>query len=125
MTDLLSEKLVLVGVGRSSLPLTLQQVARQRLILPSPHHQLRRIIDAVAVARGISLAPALELDSLAAVKAMLDGSSGDFATILPYHSVATDAAEGRFAIHMIEDAAWCAPSRCCARANRNSRCPQF
>ena len=103
VTDLLSEKLVLAGLGSMAGPLNLQDVARQRLILPSVHHQLRRIIDAVAAARGIPLVPALELDSLTAVKAMLDGTSGDFATILPYHSVAADAAGGRFAIRMIDD----------------------
>jgi LysR family nitrogen assimilation transcriptional regulator len=103
VTDLLSEKLVLVSPGQATATLALGEVARQRLILPSPHHQLRRIIDAVAAERGIPLVPVLELDSLSAVKAMLDGTSGDFATILPYHSVATDAAEGRFAIQMIDD----------------------
>lgn len=103
VTDLLSEKLVLAGMGPATSPLNLPDVARQRLILPSAHHQLRRIIDAVAAARGTPLVPVLELDSLTAVKAMLDGTSGDFATILPYHSVAADAAEGRFAIHMIDD----------------------
>ena len=103
VTNLLSEKLVLVGPGQATAPLTLGEVACQRLILPSPHHQLRRIIDAVAAARGIPLVPVLELDSLNAVKAMLDGTSGDFATILPYHSVAADAAEGRFAVRMIDD----------------------
>ena len=103
VTDLLSEKLVVAGLGPATGPLSLQDIARQRLILPSVHHQLRRIIDAVAAARGTPLVPVLELDSLNAVKAMLDGTSGDFATILPYHSVAADAAGGRFAIHMIDD----------------------
>ena len=103
VTDLLSEKLVLAGLGPATRPLNLQDVARHRLILPSVHHELRRIIDAVAAARGTPLVPVLELDSLNAVKAMLDGTSGDFATILPYHSVAADAAEGRFAIHLIDD----------------------
>jgi DNA-binding transcriptional LysR family regulator len=103
VTDLLSERLVLAGPRLGAAPATLAEVARQRLILPSPHHQLRRIIDAVAAARGIPLVPVLELDSLEAVKAMLDGNSGDFATILPYHSVALDAAEGRFSIQTIED----------------------
>ena len=103
VTDLLSEKLVLACVGAATSPLNLQDVARQRLILPSVHHQLRRIIDAVAAARGTPLVPVLELDSLIAVKAMLDGTSGHFATILPFHSVATDAAEGCFSICMIDD----------------------
>ncbi|MDR7127503.1 LysR family transcriptional regulator [Pseudotabrizicola sp. 4114] len=103
VTNLLSEKLVLAGPRQSIHPLSLNDLSRQRLILPSAHHQLRRIIDAVAATRGIPLVPALELDSLNAVKAMLDGTSGDFATILPYHSVATDAAEGRFSISMISD----------------------
>lgn len=103
VTDLLSEKLALAGLGSATSPLNLQDIARHRLILPSANHELRRIIDAVAAARSMPLVPVLELDSLTAVKAMLDGASGNFATILPYHSVAADAAEGRFAIHMIDD----------------------
>ncbi len=100
MTPLLAERLVVATRTPATGPIPLADVAAMRLILPSRIHQLRRIIDRVCTARGLTLTPALELDSLSAVKAML---SGDFATILPYHAVAGDAALGLFAIHVIDD----------------------
>lgn len=103
-TALATEDLVLAA---SSLPpgrpLALAEVAALRLILPSRIHQLRRIIDATVAARGLSLSPALELDSLTAVKAMISDATGGYATILPRNSVARDAAEGRFALGAIDD----------------------
>ena len=101
-TPLLSERLVVVSRAAAGGPLSLPEVAAMKLILPSRIHQLRRIIDRVCAARGLVLTPALELDSLSAVKAALAGDAGDFATILPYHAVAGDAAQGRFAIHLID-----------------------
>lgn len=103
-TDLLRERLVLAGPpGGVTESLSLQAVAGHALILPSRNHQLRRIIDDVAAARGVALEPALELDSLSAVKAMLTDTAGGYATILPYHAVAEDAAQGRLTIRMIDD----------------------
>ena len=103
-TKLVHERLVLAA---SSAPecerLTLSDVARMRLILPSRLHQLRRIIDHVAEQRGVALVPVLELDSLSAVKLMLDDRRGGYATILPYHSVAKDAGQGRFTITPFDD----------------------
>lgn len=103
--DLLTERLVLVmsnPLARHA-PVTLAEALRHRLILPSAIHQLRRIIECVAEARGLVLTPALELDSLSAVKAMLDNPGGGLSTILPYHSVCEDAAKGRFHLCMIDD----------------------
>lgn len=103
-TPLATEDLVLAA--RSLLPgapTALADVASQRLILPSRIHQLRRIIDTTFAARGLSLSPALELDSLTAVKAMIADAAGGYATILPRNSVARDAAEGRFALCAIDD----------------------
>ena len=103
--DLLTERLVLVTsdpVARPG-PVTLTEALRERLILPSAIHQLRRIIEAVAAARGLTLTPALELDSLSAVKAMLDNTGSGLSTILPYHSVCEDAAKGRFHLRLIDD----------------------
>lgn len=105
-TALLTERLVLatreVPEGVAAVPL--DALARHRLILPSRMHELRRIVDAVAAARGIDLRPALELDSLAAVMAMLDEGAGGYATILPHNAVAGAAQAGRFAICPIDDA---------------------
>ena len=100
---LLSEKLVVAARNAPGGTLSLRDLAGMKLILPSRMHQLRRIIDRVCAARGQVLIPALELDSLAAVKAMLAGDCGDFATILPYHAVAADAAGGQFGLCCIDD----------------------
>lgn len=103
--DLLTERLVLVTSEPQpdDTPVSLADTLRQRLILPSVIHQLRRIIATVAKARGLDLSPALELDSLGAVKAMLDNPKGGLSTILPYHSVREDAARGRFHLRLIDD----------------------
>lgn len=103
-TPLLSERLVLACCTRSlPEPVTLRDLLRLKLVLPGRLHQLRRIIDALCAERGLALEPALELDSLAAVKALLADETGDYATILPYHSVAPEAARGRFALHFVDD----------------------
>jgi LysR family nitrogen assimilation transcriptional regulator len=103
-TPLLSEKLVVATrFPRLGAVVGLDEIARLKLILPSRMHQLRQIIDAVCAGRDCLLRPALELDSLAAVKAMLAEDRGDFATILPYHSVAQDAAAGRYNLVPIDD----------------------
>lgn len=103
--DLLTEQLVLVTSGpvTNSAPVTLAEALREKLILPSAIHQLRRIVEAVAASRGLTLTPALELDSLGAVKAMLDNHGSGLSTILPYHSVCEDAAKGRFHLRLIDD----------------------
>ncbi len=103
--DLLTERLVLVTSVpvENPAPVALAEALRERLILPSEIHQLRRIIETVAAARGLTLIPALELDSLGAVKAMLDSPGSGLATILPYHSVCDDAARGRFHLRLIDD----------------------
>lgn len=90
-TPLLTERLVLAA--RTALPdaPTLHDLTGLRLILPSRVHQLRRIVDARCAALGITLPPVLELDSLAAVKAMVADDSGGYATILPHHAVAQES----------------------------------
>ena len=88
---LLSERLVVATRQSDHLhpPLSLAQLAGLKLILPSRNHQLRRIIDAVCAARGQALTPALELDSLSALRAMLEDDG--FSTILPYHAAVAEA----------------------------------
>ena len=103
--DLLTERLVLVTTDPVASPasVTLAEALRERLILPSAIHQLRSIIESVAAARGLALTPALELDSLSAVKAMLENPGSGLSTILPYHSVSEDAVSGRFHLRLIDD----------------------
>lgn len=103
--DLLTERLVLVTSDRVANPasLSLAEAFCKKLILPTAIHQLRRIVEWVAAARGLTLTPSLELDSLSAVKAMLDDPGRGLSTILPYHSVCEDAAKGRFQLRLIDD----------------------
>lgn len=103
VTPLLGERLVVASRQGGNGRIGLEALPGLRLILPHRIHQLRQIIDRVLQARGIVLTPALELDSLSAVKAMLAGEGGGHATILPFHSVAEDAAAGRLALRLIDD----------------------
>jgi len=95
--DLLSERFALVSGAsrrRPEAPARLADLADMKLILPSRIHALRGIIDRVCCARGIELAPDLELDSLDAVKTILLDEPGDRRTILPFHCVQADVAAG-------------------------------
>ncbi len=106
--SLLTEPLVVVRSAARPFGVTkftLAALARLPLILPSRIHQLRKIIDSVCRKRGLRLTPALELDSLNAVKQTLDDPTSDFATILPYHAVREDEAGGRFIVYRILDPA--------------------
>jgi DNA-binding transcriptional LysR family regulator len=93
--DLITERLVLVG-GRPafSAPVTVSDVARTKLVLPSRIHELRAIIDRVSAKRGVELSPAIELDSLGAVKDLLLDKLAGWLTILPFRSVQSEAEAG-------------------------------
>jgi LysR family transcriptional regulator, nitrogen assimilation regulatory protein len=104
ITNLLSERLVLASQGvPDKSAISLADIDAMKLILPSRMHQLRRIIDTVCDERRHPLVPALELDSLTAVKALVGDGTGEYATILPYHSVAEDAAEGLYETRIIDE----------------------
>lgn len=82
---LLQESLYLVGNADTSLgmeqPKPFSALADIPMILPNPHHGLRKIIDACASRAGITLSPAMETDAFGA---MIDLVAGGFGmTILP------------------------------------------
>jgi DNA-binding transcriptional LysR family regulator len=95
VVDLFSERLALVSARPVEEPADLAAAARHKLILPSRIHELRRIIDTVSARAAAALVPDLELDSLDAVKGVLAEGAGDYATILPEHSVRADIEAGR------------------------------
>ena len=88
--DLLTERLVLVTSSPVDNPaaVSLAEALRENLILPSAIHQLRRIIDLVAAARGLTLTPALDRDSRRTVKAMLDNAGSGLRPFCPTISFA-------------------------------------
>lgn len=102
--DLFSERLVLVTppslieIGK---PRSIAEISGLQLILPSPIHELRNIIDCAAERHKIVLAPQLELDSLSAIKSMLLADQAIHATILPITSVSEELATGRLIAHSI------------------------
>lgn len=90
---LLTEALMLVGNAASGLsenaPVPFSDLSGESMVLPSPLHGLRRIIDQCASKAGITIAPTLEADSFGA---MIDLVCAGFGmTILPaaplYHRI--------------------------------------
>lgn len=107
MVDLFTERLVLVRAPMQDLvgPVALSDLARHPLVLPSRRHELRRLIDRVAASRSIALEPALELDSLEAVRAVLTKKASRYATVLPVHAVQADVAAQRLRRYDIDEPA--------------------
>jgi DNA-binding transcriptional LysR family regulator len=108
-TDLLAERLVLVlGRGHAETAKTrysLQDVAGMSLILPTRMHALRRILDEVGESRRLPLRPALELDSLEAVRSVLDEPGSLYCTILPVNSAGLGLEGDGFPVGEIDHAA--------------------
>lgn len=71
-------------------PVTLAQVARLDLVLPSRTHGLRVMIDRYARSRGIRMDAVLEMDSLAQIKTLVARASG-FTILAP--AAAQDSVE--------------------------------
>ncbi|MGF1621065.1 MAG: LysR family transcriptional regulator [Rhodomicrobiaceae bacterium] len=61
-------------------PVTLAEVGRQELVLPSGHHGLREMVDRYARTHGVSMRVVLEMDALTQIKTLV--SRGSAYTIL-------------------------------------------
>lgn len=102
--NLVSEDLVLVSKAPTDTgPIDLAELAGHNLILPSPAHRLRQIVDSVGALRGIDLSPSMELDALDAVVAMLESSSEHYATILPRNGLSSDMSKREMGYRPIND----------------------
>lgn len=95
---LLSEELVLLAPNETDLaePLEPAALARLPLILPSPAHGLRTLLDGWAGRHGITLNAKVELDSYSNIKALVERGYG--CSILPLHAVVENAREGRLRV---------------------------
>ena len=57
-------------------PVPLSEIAEEELVLPSPHHGLRVMIDRFARAQGVTLNVATEMDGLGQIKTLVARGSG-------------------------------------------------
>lgn len=82
----LDEPLFLVmlsdSLSQPTNPLNFAELQSRSLILPSPLHGLRKILDVAAMKAGIELTTTIEVDSLSAIIDLVRAGLG--ATILPY-----------------------------------------
>ncbi len=100
-TGLLVETLVVFGTpdppdGRrhpEGDTLTFAELTALPLILPSPGHGLRDLLDEAATARGVRLATAIDIDAYGAIKQLVGRRLGY--SVLPAHAVRREVEDGR------------------------------
>jgi LysR family nitrogen assimilation transcriptional regulator len=100
LEGMLIEEVGLVG-GSSAFPSSLSHVRiseleRFPLVMPGGLHSLRRLIDAAAIQHGMKINIALEVDSLAVTKLMVE--DGHYFTVLAPAAMRQEAESGRLRI---------------------------
>jgi LysR family nitrogen assimilation transcriptional regulator len=97
-THLLTEELWLIAPSRKNLQtvdtpeITLEDLAKLDLILPTSAHGLRTLIDDFAIKNNICLEPRIEMDSATQLKLLVEKGIGF--TILPLISVSQEIVRG-------------------------------
>lgn len=81
--------------------ISLRQVAKLKLVLPTRYHGQRDILDSFALAEGLELNPAIEIDSMNAILQLVETT--DVATILPRIVARGPTSTGRLKVHKIVD----------------------
>ena len=82
-------------------PVTLADLARLKLALPTARFGLRQLVETAAEARGLKLLPFIEVDALPMAVAMLERLA--VCTVLPPSAVAPEIAAGDLVAHPIVD----------------------
>lgn len=102
---LLQETLFLIGPPGAGLspaaPVAFADLQGQRLLLPSPTHGLRAILDRCAQDCGFALHVPVETDSYATLKSLVRGGHGF--TILPLAPIHADLAQGQLCAAPLRD----------------------
>lgn len=97
LAPLIEEQLFLVGPPEAALgrdkPISLTRVAQHKLVLPSPQHGLRVLIEDAARRRDLRLTVPIEADALQTIKDLVMRSMGY--TILPLASVRQEMEMGK------------------------------
>jgi LysR family nitrogen assimilation transcriptional regulator len=99
---LITEELMLVEncqAAQPGEPITFVAATALKLILPSPVHGLRQLIDATAARHGVLINPVVETDSLPVQIDLV--KRGFAATILPLAPVFEEVASGRLSVRAI------------------------
>ena len=93
--SLLPEELLLFGPPSRDHrgTMTLRDLADRPLVLPSPGHGLRDLLDETAAQAGVRLSPAVEIDAYASIKTMVERGLGF--SVLPAHAGQREVGEGR------------------------------
>ncbi|SEG48747.1 LysR family transcriptional regulator [Marinobacterium lutimaris] len=103
MIDIICEDLVLVGAADTPLPLPVPvdyaSVNQLKLVIPSPRHGLRYIMDSAASKLDFALSPRMEFDDLKPIEDFVGHS--DFFTILPPLTVHRELRAGRLKAYPI------------------------
>jgi DNA-binding transcriptional LysR family regulator len=84
-------------------PVTLAELARQRLVLPTARSGLRQLLDAAAEARNLKIRPVLEIDALPMAVALLVRMP--VCTVLPPSAIANEVKSGDLVVHPIVEPA--------------------
>lgn len=80
-------------------PITLAELARQKLVLPTTRSGLRQLLDAAAEARNLKIRPVLEIDALPMAVALL--ARMPVCTVLPPSAIANEVTSGDLVVHPI------------------------
>lgn len=95
---------VVVGAGSELLepgPVTLEQVAKLPLVLPSSRHGLRTLMMQQFKDKGLSVKPRIEVDSMVTALSLV--KIAPFATILPIGSVYKSSYRRELTVHVISE----------------------
>ena len=84
-------------------PVTLAELARQKLVLPTTRSGLRQLLDEAADARNLKIRPVLEIDALPMAVALL--SRMPVCTVLPPSAIASEVRSGDLVVHPIVEPA--------------------
>jgi DNA-binding transcriptional LysR family regulator len=80
-------------------PIRLEELARQKLILPTSRSGLRQLLDAAADENGLKIRPVMEIDALPMAVAAL--AQMPVCTVLPPSAIAEEIANGDLVAHRI------------------------
>jgi LysR family transcriptional regulator, nitrogen assimilation regulatory protein len=88
--------------GRSAAPVAMSDLAKLAFVLPGPENGFRRVVDAAARRAKIELTVDMELDSVSAIKQLVEAKIG--CTVLPFGAVHREVREGRLSAQPIKSA---------------------